>query len=653
MKKYLWILYLAILFLAACSKPTIKEVEFIPENPKSREKVKIYYDNSKGKLKDVDNIYVRIYYYSYGEPVMKEVLMRKENDRYAAEFIADKNFDGAMIIFADSAFAIKDNNNDKGYAVKFFDENNFKKKFAETGYASLLAWHGYSYQAIEMDRDSALKIFESEFAKNPELKKYYIFEYYRSLRRLNPEKFKNIALKDFDFFYNDKSLNENQLENLFNLSQWIKSDIIKNLNNNISENSLPNAEEFDSKIDSIIARLEKINPTNKYVLNSKFNVILNIADKRQKEKELAEFEKKYPDSENLQFYFYNSINQLIENKKYDEALKLLYDKLHILKEMSLAFVDILGPNLKNLEKLKEIIKLEEERLIKNKTEKKFDETTLKIYGERLAYSFFKYGEDLILKSKVSIALLEKKEKEAYELLYENKEKVYDDQNYFDLYLRLASKYNPTEQILNDAISSAQKIKLNESIIVNLKSLYVAVKGSEEGFDKIISDAISLSDKAFFEKLRKEEVNYKAPDFELYDLEGVKTSLKDHLGKVVVLDFWATWCPPCRKSFPTMQKAVNKYAKDTDVAFLFINAWENVENKKENAENFIKSNGYSFRVLLDDKNETITKYKVSGIPTKVFIDPKGNIRFKTAGFEGEEHALKEIDLIVNYLKNQKN
>ena len=440
---------------------------------------------------------------------------------------------------------------------------------------------------------------------------------------------------------------------MFNLSQWIKSDIIKNLNNNISENSLPNAEEFDSKIDSIIARLEKINPTNKYVLNSKFNVILNIADKRQKEKELAEFEKKYPDSENLQFYFYNSINQLIENKKYDEALKLLYDKLHILKEMSLAFVDILGPNLKNLEKLKEIIKLEEERLIKNKTEKKFDETTLKIYGERLAYSFFKYGEDLILKSKVSIALLEKKEKEAYELLYENKEKVYDDQNYFDLYLRLASKYNPTEQILNDAISSAQKIKLNESIIVNLKSLYVAVKGSEEGFDKIISDAISLSDKAFFEKLRKEEVNYKAPDFELYDLEGVKTSLKDHLGKVVVLDFWATWCPPCRKSFPTMQKAVNKYAKDTDVAFLFINAWENVENKKENAENFIKSNGYSFRVLLDDKNETITKYKVSGIPTKVFIDPKGNIRFKTAGFEGEEHALKEIDLIVNYLKNQKN
>jgi len=145
----------------------------------------------------------------------------------------------------------------------------------------------------------------------------------------------------------------------------------------------------------------------------------------------------------------------------------------------------------------------------------------------------------------------------------------------------------------------------------------------------------------------------APNFTLQDLEGNSVSLKDLKGKVVVLDFWATWCAPCIQSFPAMQMAVNKYKDDPEVEFLFINTWEQKEEPKDMIQQLMTRWGFNFTVLIDEKdpvskrNPVVESYGVIGIPTKFIIDPKGNIISKVTGFKGgdNESQVRELTSLI--------
>ncbi|MFD2871681.1 TlpA family protein disulfide reductase [Mucilaginibacter ximonensis] len=132
-------------------------------------------------------------------------------------------------------------------------------------------------------------------------------------------------------------------------------------------------------------------------------------------------------------------------------------------------------------------------------------------------------------------------------------------------------------------------------------------------------------------------NQPAPAFELKDMDGKTVSLTDYKGKVVVLDFWATWCGPCKMSFPGMQIALNKYKDDKDVQFLFIDTRERADNYKDLVKNFLADNHYSFKVIFDEKgeggvqNKFFKTYKLMGIPTKFIIDRDGIVRFENIGY----------------------
>jgi len=126
----------------------------------------------------------------------------------------------------------------------------------------------------------------------------------------------------------------------------------------------------------------------------------------------------------------------------------------------------------------------------------------------------------------------------------------------------------------------------------------------------------------------------APAFELKDLEGKAVKLSDYQGKVVILDFWATWCGPCLGSFPGMKKLVEEYQNDPSVAFVFVNTWQDEANKEQVVKEFLERNQYPFYVLMDTEDKVVADFGVSGIPTKFVIDPKGKVRFKSIGFEGD-------------------
>src|SRR5699024_1422415 len=193
----------------------------------------------------------------------------------------------------------------------------------------------------------------------------------------------------------------------------------------------------------------------------------------------------------------------------------------------------------------------------------------------------------------------------------------------------------------------------------LKKLYLKVNGSYTSYEDYMEAVNKTIAKYMREKLKKGMMDKPAPLFTLTNLNGKKVSLEQFKGKVVILDFWATWCGPCKRSFPAMQMAQDKYKDDPNVKFLFIHTWERNDQATEDAKAFIKKHHYSFEVLMDLKdpqtkqNKVVSSYGVTGIPAKFVIDPKGNIRFKLTGFEGSDRAaVNEISMMIELTKKEK-
>lgn len=224
------------------------------------------------------------------------------------------------------------------------------------------------------------------------------------------------------------------------------------------------------------------------------------------------------------------------------------------------------------------------------------------------------------------------------------------------------KYLFEDQQYKKAQGEAQNfISLNrgsEEMENLLKKSYTKIYGDLDGFhEKLDSIKILAMEKVKGELAQLRKVS-KAPDFRLKDLARNEVHLDNLKGKTVVLDFWATWCGPCKASFPGMQKALDKFGEKDDVVFLFFNIMDNMPNRAAAVQKYIENSGYTFHVLLDIKTgpenrayEMAKAYGINGIPTKVIIGPDGNIQFKIVVYGGNnEKMVEEIGLMIEMSKS---
>lgn len=128
--------------------------------------------------------------------------------------------------------------------------------------------------------------------------------------------------------------------------------------------------------------------------------------------------------------------------------------------------------------------------------------------------------------------------------------------------------------------------------------------------------------------KPESPELQAPNFTVQDTAGKQVALHDLVGKPVILNFWASWCPPCKAEMPDFEAAYKEHG-DT-IQFMMVNMTDGGRETVATAEQFIKGQGYTFPVYFDTEQEAAITYGVSAIPTTYFINAQGNLVAYAAG-----------------------
>ena len=131
------------------------------------------------------------------------------------------------------------------------------------------------------------------------------------------------------------------------------------------------------------------------------------------------------------------------------------------------------------------------------------------------------------------------------------------------------------------------------------------------------------------------------DFTIYDGKGNKVHLSDFAGKKIILNFWASWCVPCKKEMPDFNKKYLEYGDE--IQFLMIDFAK--DDKIEDAKKYVSDMGFEFPVYFDIDGDAFLTYEVSAFPTTIFIDAKGNVVERYRGTISEETLQSGIDKLL--------
>lgn len=165
-------------------------------------------------------------------------------------------------------------------------------------------------------------------------------------------------------------------------------------------------------------------------------------------------------------------------------------------------------------------------------------------------------------------------------------------------------------------------------------------------EKNISNEIKKNDnlKIEFKDSTKEADELKAADFIVYDEDLKEVKLSDYKGIPVVLNFWASWCPPCKSEMISFNEMSKKYSKDK-VAILMINLTDGQRETMSIASKYIKDNNYNMKVLFDNKMDAANIYNILAIPRTIFINKDGYIVKDKSGEITKEELESQIKLLL--------
>jgi len=131
---------------------------------------------------------------------------------------------------------------------------------------------------------------------------------------------------------------------------------------------------------------------------------------------------------------------------------------------------------------------------------------------------------------------------------------------------------------------------------------------------------------------------------LQDLNGNPVSLSDFRGGIVVLNFWASWCPPCRQEMPDLNELDKEFKESGDAVLITINLTDGQRETKESARQFIEENSFGFTVLLDEQGILASEYNINAIPQTFILDRDGNVSGSIIGATTKEAILENVNAV---------
>ncbi len=605
--------------------------------PKKGEIIYFTYDPKGGKFENDTLKTVSIIITDGFDQLSKKVNLVKNGNTYSGQFQTDSST--LLVVFAFSHNKVWDNAPKEGYIYPIYENNQPAEEALSAMADFYISKNMKTLFSAEPDYQKAIDLLQEEMKLYPDGKTKFtsLQKYYKALYKLNPQTAKT---EIFTYIKNiDQQLQISDVDHFkkYRLYEILDMKIEMEKTLELITQQFPNSPVIFSRrykdaltpraaIDMEIIGKKLIEDYN-MIKGTEFSAFTNSVYSALNQAYLKEL--------NLsKFYFYlNQINQptlkltdIIKTATFLAEMKKELLEAEKLSNQGLGLIDTLINNQPAIS-------------AKFLKEKKTELTGLlgRIY----------YEQNILDKAYITL-------KNAHE---DNIDQSSFIPIYYALVLVKKKEFNAAQPLLADAIKSG---RTDHEIILAYKEAFINNGGNLSDYTVQLSELKEDAEKK--RKLELEKIIQKtpAPNFSLLDTKGKRVSLTDYKGKIVVLDFWATWCIPCLEAFPGMNKLIKNYQNDKDVVFLFINTSETfTKDLTKKINSYLKKQRYNFHVLLDEKStfdgvsiyKTNNSYGAEAIPLKVVIDKDGNIRFKSAGYLGsDEKVVEELSGFIEAAKS---
>ena len=593
-KNVLLVLSFLFLLIIGCQQEVPKKniIKFQPEHPIQNKSLTISFTPGiKSPLAQADSITLQALFVPVNptdreileDGKMNEIPMQKNGITWEANIVPTQTT--GCIVFQFEAQGKYENNNQKGWEILLYSQDG---KPVEGAYSALSQATGEGMVSFllnlrRLDADSAFALYEKEMS-------------------LHPDNWRAMAVSlNIRYRKAVKENNETEMAKTESeLTEYIAAhpDDLKLWEFAYSFFYRPDPK----KAEQVVEHIGKINPKHRYVLNKKLIEIRKIKNIKKRLNALLAMEKEV---QNTSFYWSWAryiLPDLSAQKKWDAIIEISKKMIATIKSDTFFYPSY----------------------TKKKTEQKrksYFYTPL----SAMATAYYKTGKN-------------QKAQECFDRLSQIELYPHQEVAFAEAYLQFLVDTKQWDKATEIAINAIEKAKSNDKIIELFKTAYTKKGGDSKAAEQVILKAKKKSGAYREEEIAKTFItNAKAaPEFSLKDLDGKTVSLASLRGKTVIVDFWATWCSPCKASFPYLQKFWEEHQNNPKIALFAVNTSEQIkgEARVKAIKKFMTKNKYTFPVLLDDNNSSVKKaFEVGGIPTKFFIGPDGKIYFKEIGFHG--------------------